>query len=504
MTRTAWSAALVLPLALLAGCAVGPDFKSPPVPGADEKLSLTPLPAATASADVAGGEAQRFLDNAPVSARWWELYGSPELNALVNDALRASPSIASAQAALRSAQANARARYSDLFPDASLDFNGTRQKIDFGSFGQPGGGGLIYNLFNASVNVSYGLDLWGGTRRGVEAAKASAEAREHELTAAYQTLIGNVVTTAITVAENDLLADGARILVQDQTARVAIARRQRDLGAITTAEVAVIEGQLANEQVSLSTYEQRAQAARTQLAVYLGRTPGSAAAVDLKLVSLKLPTEIPVSLPSTLVRQRPDLRAAEAGLHEAAAKIGVATANQLPQISLSANLGTQATKIGDLFSNNIWSIGTAVTQPLFRAGELSALKKAAIADYEKAEADYRLTVLNAFRNVADSLQALQSNASLLGAYANAAKAAEISYQNADRQHALGAGTATEKARLHAELTRARAGYYVTVASRLRDTAALHIALGGDWDTEVNAALPAPAPATQAALAAPAR
>ena len=238
--------------------------------------------------------------------------------------------------------------------------------------------------------------------------------------------------------------------------------------------------------------------------MYLGRTPGSAAAVDLKLVSLKLPTEIPVSLPSTLVRQRPDLRAAEAGLHEAAAKIGVATANQLPQISLSANLGTQATKIGDLFSNNIWSIGTAVTQPLFRAGELSALKKAAIADYEKAEADYRLTVLNAFRNVADSLQALQSNASLLGAYANAAKAAEISYQNADRQHALGAGTATEKARLHAELTRARAGYYVTVASRLRDTAALHIALGGDWDTEVNAALPAPAPATQAALAAPAR
>ena len=500
MIRTAWSTALVLPLALLAGCAVGPDFSSPAVPGADEKLSLTPLPAQTAAAAVPGGEAQRFLDNAPVSARWWQQYGSPELDALVNDALRASPSIASAQAALRSAQANARARYSDLFPDASLDFNGTRQKIDFGSFGQPGGGSLIYNLFNASVNVSYGLDLWGGTRRGVEAAKASAEAREHELNAAYQTLIGNVVTTAITVAENELLAQGARVLVDDQTARVAIARRQREIGAITAADVAAIEGQLANERVSLVTYERQALAARTQLAVYLGRTPGSAAAANLQLMALKLPTEIPVSLPSTLVRQRPDLRAAEAGLHEAAAKIGVATANQLPQISLSANLGTQATKIGDLFSNNIWSIGTAVTQPLFRAGELSALKKAAIADYEKAEADYRLTVLNAFRNVADSLQALQSNATALAAYADAAKAAEISYQNAEKQYALGAGTATEKARLHAELTRIRAGYFVTVASRLRDTAALHIALGGDWDTAVSEAMPPPPPALAAAPA----
>lgn len=481
MNRIGCTAGLLL-TTFLGGCALGPDFRSPAAPGADIPPSLTPLPAATASAPVPGGEAQRFLANAPVSARWWEQYGSPELNGLVGDALRGSPSIGSAQAALRSAQANARARYSDLFPEADLAFNGTRQKVDFGSFGNPDGGSLIYNLFNASVNVSYGLDLWGGTRRGVEAAQAATEVKEHELSAAYQTLIGNVVTTAITIAENDLLADGARVLVQDQGDRLAIVRRQRELGAVTLADVAVVEGQLAAEQLSLNTYEQRARAARTQLAVYLGRTPGEMAAVDLKLVALKLPTEIPVSLPSTLVRQRPDLRAAEAEMHEAAAKIGVAAANQLPQIALSANLGTQATKLGELFSNNIWSIGSAITQPLFRAGELSALKRAAIADYERAEADYRLTVLNAFRNVADSLQALQSNATALGSYASAARAAEVTYLNAERQHALGSGTRTEKARLHAELTRARAGYYVTLASRLRDTAALHLALGGDWDT----------------------
>lgn len=496
MIRTRWTLALIAPLAMFAGgCALGPDFKSPPVPGGDQAaLTLAPLPATTASAPVPGGEAQRFLRNTPVAARWWEQYGSADLNALVNEALRASPSIASAQAAMRSAQANARARYSDLFPDADLAFNGTRQKVDFGSFGNPDGGSLIYNLFNASVNVSYGLDLWGGTRRGVEAAKAQAEAKEHELTAAYQTLIGNVVTSAITVAENELLAEGARILVADQSERVAIARSQLALGAITRADVAVIEGQLASEQAELATYEQRAHAARTLLAVYLGRTPGEAAAVSLKLVDLKLPTEIPVSLPSELVRQRPDLRAAEAGLHAASARIGVAAANQLPQIALSANLGTQATKLGDLFTNNIWSLGTSVTQPLFRAGELSALKRAAIADYEQTEADYRLTVLNAFRDVADSLQALQSNASLLAAYAAAAQSAEVVYTAAEKQVALGTGTRTEKARLHAELTRARAGYFITVASRLRDTAALHLALGGDWDTAVVASLPSPPPA----------
>lgn len=499
MNRTRFSVALIAPLAMFAsGCALGPDFKSPPVPGGERAaLTLEPLPAETASAPVPGGEAQRFLASTPVAARWWEQYGSAELNALVNEALRGSPSVASAQAAMRAAQANARARYSDLFPDADLAFTGNRQKIDFGSFGQPGGGSLIYNLFNASVNVSYGLDLWGGTRRGVEAEKALAEAKAHELMAAYQTLIANVVTSAITVAENDLLVEGAEILVRDQTERVELARKQQAIGAITRAEVAVIEGQLASEQVELATYQRAAHAARTQLAVYLGRTPGNAAAVRLKLMDLKLPTDIPVSLPSDLLRQRPDLRAAEAGLHAASARIGVAAANQLPQIALSANLGTQATQLGDLFGNNIWSLGTAVTQPLFRAGELSALKRAAIADYEQTEADYRLTVLNAFREVADSLHALQANAALLAAYASAAQSAEVVYTAAERQVEIGAGTRTEKARLHAELTRTRAGYFVTVASRLRDTAALHLALGGDWDTEVVASLASPPPAIAA-------
>ena len=500
MTRTAWSTALVLPLALLAGCAVGPDFKSPAAPGADTRVSVDPLPVKTVSADVPGGEAQTFLANTPVAARWWEQYQSAHLNALVNEALKNSPSVASAQAALRSARANARARWSDQFPEVDASFSATRQRIDPGAFGNPGAGGIIYNFFNASVDVSYGLDIWGGTRRGVEASKAAAEAREHELNAAYQTLIANVVASTIDVAEAAYLRQGERILIADETERVKLGRRQYEVGAISRADLAVLESALAGEQAKLYGYEQQLLRARTQLAVYLGRTPDEATTGDLVLLDFKLPTEIPVSLPSEIVRQRPDLRAAEAGLHEAAAKIGVATANQLPQIALSASLGTQATTLGDLFKGNVWSLGGSITQPLFRAGELSALKRAAIADYDKAEADYRLTVLNAFKNVADSLGALQSNAAALAAYDNVARASEISYNNAVKLHELGSGTLTEKVRLHAAYTTAKVGYATTVATRLRDTAALYMALGGNWDTAVKADIPSPAPTVAAASA----
>lgn len=497
MTRLAVFPAL-LPFALLAGCAVGPDFKPLAAPGNGETIAANPLPAATMSADVPGGEAQQFLANTPIAARWWEQYQSPALNALVNEALRASPSIASAQAALRAAQANARAQYSTLFPDADASFSATRQKIDPGSFGNPGGGPVIYNLYNASVGVSYGLDLWGGTRRGVEASRANAEARAYELTAAYQTLIGNVVTGAVNIAEATYLLEGQKILVKDESDRLAIARRQYEIGAISRADVAVIESALATNLAGLYGYENQLLRARTQMAVYLGRTPSEATASDIVLLDLKLPTAIPVSLPSEIVRQRPDLRAAEAGLHAAAANVGVATANQFPQISLSANLGTQATTLNDLFKGNVWSIGGQITQPLFRAGELSALRRAAIADYDKAEADYRLTVLTAFKNVADSLQALQSNAAALGAYDQVARASAISYNAAAKQHELGAGTLTETVRLHAAYTIAKVGYATTVATRLRDTAALYLALGGTWDTAVKPEIASPPPAIAAA------
>ncbi|WP_293373329.1 efflux transporter outer membrane subunit [Nevskia sp.] len=501
MTRTAWSTALALPLALLAGCAVGPDFKSPAAPGTDTRVSVEPLPAATASANVPGGEAQIFLANTPVAARWWEQYQSPQLNALVNEALKNSPSIASAQAALRSARANARARWSDQFPEVDASFSATRQQIDLGAFGNPGGGSLIYNFFNASVGVSYGLDIWGGTRRGVEAAAAAAEARQYELVAAYQTLIANVVASTVDMAEAAYLVEGENILIADETRRLDVIRKQFDAGAVSRADVAVVAAALAGEKAKLYGYQNQLTRARTQLAVYLGRTPDAATASDIVLLDLKLPLQIPVSLPSEIVRQRPDLRAAEAGLHEAAAKIGVATANQFPQIALTASLGTQATTLSDLFKGNVWAIGGSITQPLFRAGELSALKKAAIADYDKAEADYRLTVLNAFKNVSDSLTALQSNASALAAYDDVARASEVSYNNAVKLHELGSGTLTEKVRLHAAYTTAKVGYATTVATRLRDTAALYMALGGNWDTEVKADIPSPPPAIPGTVAA---
>ena len=294
--------ALLLALAA-SGCVLGPDYKAPePVAGDRYGADATPLQ--TVATPVPGGEAQRFLSGRDLPDRWWTLFGSEKLNALVNEALVASPSVASAKAALRVAQANLKASGADLYPTVDVSTSGNRQKIDTGSFGNPGGGGLIYNLYNASVGVSYGLDIWGGTRRGVEASAAAAEAKRHELTAAYQTLIGNVVTGAITIAENQYLVQGTKILIADHTQRLNLARRQLEVGAIARADVAAVESNLATEFANLNRYENQLVQSRTQMAVYLGRTPSALQATDFDLLKLKLPTAIPVSLPSELVRQR--------------------------------------------------------------------------------------------------------------------------------------------------------------------------------------------------------
>jgi NodT family efflux transporter outer membrane factor (OMF) lipoprotein len=461
------------------GCAVGPNFKTPPAPSV-ERYTTAPLPEKTAETATPGGEAQVFLSGKDVPAQWWRQFGSEKLNQLVREALAANPSVASAQAALRQAQENLRAQTSTLFPTFDAKFSGTRQKIDTASFGNPGGGGTIYNLYNASVGVSYGLDIWGGTRRGVEAQAAAVDFQRYQLEATYQTLIANVVTAAIREAQQRQLIALETGIIADQERLLKITERQFNTGGVGRADVLSAQSNLATERAKLPALNLQLTQAQNQLSFYLGKLPSERASSDFDLAELQLPKELPIALPSTLVRQRPDIRAAEAQLHEASANIGVATANLLPQVTITGSIGTQATTIDKLFSNNIFSLAGGVTQPLFHAGELTAKRRAAIAAYDKTAADYRLAVLTAFQNVADTLGALTTDAEALQAQRAASDAAEASLRLTEKQYQLGGTSFLTLLNAQMVYSQVQTSYVQSLATRYQDTTALFQALGGGW------------------------
>lgn len=478
----------VLLLALAAsGCALGPDYKAPAPPTSD-RYGAEVTPAQTVATPVPGGEAQRFLSGRDLPDRWWTLFGSEKLNALVNEALVASPSVASAKAALRVAQANLKASGADLYPSVDVSTSGNRQKVDTGSFGNPGGGSTIYNLFNAQVGISYGIDLFGGARRGIEAQIARTEFQRYQSEAAYQTLIANVVTAAIQEAQLRALLQGQQAILADQEKSLKVSETQLALGAIGKAELLSARSQLASERAKLPPLRLQLTRVQNQLAVYLGKAPSAHAASNFELSELTLPQDLPVALPSTLVRQRPDVLAAEAALRTASANVGIATVNRLPRLALSASYGTQASKASNLFSGDIWSVGGNLSAPLFNFGALNALFKGSQAAYEQSAADYQLTVLNAFRNVADSLRQIETDAELLQAQHEASEAADESLKLTQTQYQLGAASYLQLLSAQQQSIAARSGTVQALAARYQDTVALFQALGGGWSARKSAEL----------------
>lgn len=472
----------LLLLALAAsGCVLGPDYKAGEAATGD-RYGATSLPAQTVATPVFGGEAQRFLAGRDLPQQWWTLFRADKLNALVNEALVASPSVASAQAALRQAQFILKARGADLYPSVDVSAGGTRQKIDTGTFGNPGGGSTIYNLYNASVGVSYGIDLFGGTRRGIESAIAQADFQRYQSEAAYQTLIANVVTTAGQESLMKLLIRNQEAILADQEKLLKLTRTQFELGAIGKSDVLLAESTFASERAKLPSLRLQLSQAQNQLAVYLGKPPSEYLASNLELSDFTLPQDLPVSLPSTLVRQRPDVLAAEAMLRAASANVGVAESDRFPKLALSASYGTQASNVGDLFSADVWSLGANLTAPIFNAGSLSALLGGAKAEYEQAEADYRLTVLNAFREVADALRQIETDAERLQAQNDASIAASQALKLAKLQYELGAASYLTLLSAQQQDILARTALVQVQAARLQDTVALFQALGGGWNT----------------------
>jgi NodT family efflux transporter outer membrane factor (OMF) lipoprotein len=441
-----------------------------------------PLPSQTASTEVKGGEAQRLVDGMDIPGQWWALFRSQPLNDLIEQALKANPDLEAAQAALRGARENVFAQQGAYFPSVEASFNPTRQKVA-GILGSPvADGGNIFSLHTAQVAVAYTPDLFGGTRRQVESLKAQAESQRFQVEATYLTLTSNVVAAAVEEAALRGQIAATRKIIEIQGRSLELLQRQYALGQIAVADVAAQEAALAQSQAALPPLEKQLAQQRDLLARLVGRFPSEEMAERFDLASLELPRELPVSLPAKLVAQRPDVRSAEELLHAASAEIGVNVANRLPNITLSANLGSTATAIGELFTagTGFWSLAANVTQPIFQGGTLLHRQRAAEAAYDQAAAQYRGVVLTAFQNVADTLHAIRTDADALKAAVAAERAAAKSLAIVHRQLEL--GDVSYLAILNAEQTyqQAQITLVQAQANRYADTAALFQALGGGW------------------------
>jgi NodT family efflux transporter outer membrane factor (OMF) lipoprotein len=430
-----------------------------------------------------GGDAQRFVHGRDIPSLWWTLFQSKSLDSLIRQSLAESPTLAAAQAALRQAEENRRAQLGEFFPSVDAKFSANRQKFTGASFGQPNLPGGLFTLYNASLSVSYTLDLFGGTRRALEGLKAKVDYQRYLLEGSYLTLASNIVTTAVQEASLRAQIRAVKEILAAEEKQLTLVEQQFDLGGVARPDVLAQQAQLAQTRATLPPLEKQLAQSRHLLAVLAGKPPGEAAALPVfELTDLKLLRELPVSLPSTLVRQRPDILASEELFHAACAQIGVATADLFPKLTISGNYGSQTTILTDLFSNgtNIWSIGAGLLQPIFRGGELTAKRRAAIAAYDQAEAQYRESVLQAFQNVADVLRALENDAETLKAQSDAEAVAAESLDLTRNQFELGAVTYLTLLNAERQHQQARLTLAQAQAARFADTAALFQALGGGW------------------------
>jgi NodT family efflux transporter outer membrane factor (OMF) lipoprotein len=472
-------------LLALAGCAVGMNFQAPTAP---QVASYTPAPLPPVTVKAAG-VTQHFNPGADISGEWWTLFHAPELNSLINTALAHNPTLEASQQTLIEAEENVRAEEGSFVPSLSGSFQAERQRISSAELAGQGAGTVAssaiippYSLYNASLSVSYTLDLFGGVRRQVESLQAQSDYERDELEAAYLTLTANIVTAAVNEASLNAQVDATNKIIAIEQKQLGIINSQVTLGGAPAANLLSEQASLAGTQATLPPLEAQLAEERNQLADYVGAYPANFHEADFTLDSLSLPPDVPVSLPSALVAQRPDITAAAAQLHEASANVGVATANMLPQITLSADVGQDALTAATLFTpqNLLWSLVAGVTQPIFEGGTLDARRKSAIAAFRAAGAQYQSTVLAAFQNVADALQVLQFDAEALQAAQAAEAASQKSLLVTEDQVQLGGQPFTAELTAQTTYQNAVINRVKAQATRLADTAALFQALGGGW------------------------
>jgi NodT family efflux transporter outer membrane factor (OMF) lipoprotein len=466
---------------LMAGCAVGPNFKRPEPPEVKD-YTAQPLTTTAATPNVAGGQPQRFAVGADISADWWTLFHSAPLNELIEQSLSNNHDLKAARAALTVARENVLAQRGAYYPSVEADFSATRQKQSGQISPALNSNTFLYNLFTPQVSVSYVPDVFGLNRRTVESFAAQAQGVRFQMLAAYTTLTSNVVVTAIQVGAVQMQIDATHELIDSTANTVKILQYQFDKGYASRLDVAAQEALLAQVSATLPPLIKQQAQLRDLLAVLAGRFPNQAPADKFELSTLQLPEDLPLSLPSALVSQRPDVLQAEANLHDASAKIGIAIANRLPNIVLTANAGSTATAMNQLFTSGtgFWGVGAAAAAPIFQGGTLLHQERAARAAYEQAAAQYRSTVLTAFQNVADTLTALEQDAEAVKAAANAADAAKVTLDLAQRQWQDGYAGYLALLTAQQAYQQGRISLIQAQANRFADTAALFQALGGGW------------------------
>jgi NodT family efflux transporter outer membrane factor (OMF) lipoprotein len=466
---------------LLTGCAVGPNFVTPPAPDVPG-YTPEPLASRTASAKAAGGEGQHFVRDLDLPGQWWTLFHSKALNSLVETALVANADLQAAQAALRVAKENLYAQQGALLPAVDANFSAIRQQPGIAVPSDAGSDQQTFNLFTGQLNVSYSPDVFGGTRRSIEALAAQADSQRFQLEATYLTLTSNLAGAAVQEASLRGQIAATQRIIKIETDVLELLQRQRELGQVAEADVATQQAALAQVQQTLPPLQKQLAQQRDLLAALSGGFPSDRLTQRFELASLRLPRDLPVSLPSKLVQQRPDIRAAEANLQSASAQIGVAIANRLPNITLTATTGSTALAVDQLFTpgTGFWSAAGAVTQPIFHGGTLLHRELAAKATFDQAAAQYRGVVITAFQNVADALRAIQSDAVALQRAVAFESAAARSLEIARKRLELGDINYLSLLTAQQAYQQALINLAQSKASRYADTVALFQALGGGW------------------------
>ena len=455
---------------LLSACAVGPNFHTPKSPK-------------TQIYNSSQAPAKYFDTRKSIPAKWWTVFHSPPINQLIQIGLNHNPSLESAQAALRQTQENANTEIgSTLFPAINMGLSTSRQR-SFIPSNLSNKSNNLYSLYSASLNISYNLDFFGGARRELESLLAQVDYQRFQYEAAYLTLSSNIVTTSISEAALREQIHTTQTLIKLQENTLKLVKKQAELGSESQETVLVQETQLAQTRALLPPLEKNSAQLRNSLAVLTGHLPSEAASLPrINLRDLHLPAQLPLSLPSNLVRQRPDVRAAEALLQSASAQIGVATAALFPQFTLTGNYGSTATLSNALFkaNSNVWGLGAQVLQPVFNGGALRAKRRAAIAAYDQAVAQYKLTVLQALQNTGDVLHAIEFDNQTLDAQIKIENTRKNTWELTQKQYKLGA--VSYLVLLDAERQYQQASIYriQARAARYIDAAALFQALGGGW------------------------
>jgi len=490
--------ALALTGALLSnGCAVGPDFVQPKAP-AVEQYNHGKEPAGTISAE---GRAQRFSPGARIAGDWWRLFNSSKLDAVIKEAIVDNPSLQAAQASLRQSQDSLQAGYGVFYPQVSAGFGATRQLYSPLKLGQAAAGS-IFNLFTLSATVSYAIDVFGGARRTVESLQAQTDFQRYTVVATYLALSGNIVNTIIARAGYSAQIEATEGLIDLLKEQVRITEVQGLAGTVPYSTVLSVRSLLAATEATIPPLRQRVDQADHLLATLAGKTPAQWAPLELELADLALPDDLPVTLPSELVRQRPDILAAESTMHAASANIGVATAAIFPSFSMNGAYGTNSNTFSNLGSSNgkFWSEGPSASMTLFDGGTLRFRRKAAIEAYAQSEASYRQTVLSAFAQVADTLRGLEHDAETLQAQSEQLAAAQEALRLIQANYQTGIVNYLSVIVADTQYHQAQIGYLQTRAQWLQDTVALFVALGGGWWNTGEKILGESAPATNSALA----